>query len=322
MRYLRLFSIPFFCLLSFLCQPLIAQHGPNRLLETHWQYTYTLQLETNSVVQQAGEQWRHFLYFQFDSICRQSLNGSVTASPWKLDDHALQLAFRKTAQFEVSRLNDFSLELKFSSKDGKSTYVHHFARIARENSPFSETCNTLPVVQIQTVPLPSGPAPDGELAGQPISLPASRNNGVCVELVGGGYYGGINPVQQDYITISREGRLIHEFESLQGKRLIQKVEIPGDELEKFITWAVQEQRFFELAAEYDCKTAECEKRKTVKPSPVPLRLSITYNDTRKMVAVSIWGLDKNGRRYVSYPPEIDRIVDAIQRMANRASNMK
>jgi hypothetical protein len=103
---------------------------------------------------------------------------------------------------------------------------------------------------------------------------------------------------------------------------VRKTKIPKDELEKFLEWAASEQRFFELENSYDCKTPDCEKRKTVKPLPVPLRLRIAKGDRVKMITVSIWGLDKNGRRYVGYPPELDRIVDAIQRMANREQSMK
>ncbi|HXK94022.1 MAG TPA: glycosyltransferase family 9 protein, partial [bacterium] len=36
-----------------------AQTNNCRLFETYWQYTYTLQPETNSLVQQAGDRWQH-----------------------------------------------------------------------------------------------------------------------------------------------------------------------------------------------------------------------------------------------------------------------
>ncbi|MBP6828315.1 MAG: hypothetical protein KA165_17245 [Saprospiraceae bacterium] len=297
-----------------------AQSCVSRLLETHWQYTYTLHLETNSLIQQAGDQLRHFLYFRFDSVCRQNLNGKTAETGWWTDSQQLHLAFRQNDQFDLTCLNDYSLELKYHSKDGKSTYVHHFVRIRREESPLTSGNNMLPVVQVQTVSLPkTNPA---LAASQPISLPAPGDGDVAVELTGGGYYGGINPVQHDYITIGYDGRLIHEFESMQGKRLVQKANVSKEELEKFIEWATKEQHFPDMASSYDCKTPDCEKRKSVKPTPVPLRLSIAAGETRKMVTISIWGLDRNGRRYVSYPPEIDRIVDAIQRMANAGSVMK
>ncbi len=298
---------------------LFAQSNDCRLLETHWQYTYTLQLETNSLVQQAGDRWQHFLYFRFDSVCRQNLNGKTSESVWWLDSQQLHMAFRQNNLFTLERLNDYSLDLKYFSKDGKCSFVHHFVRIRKDESPLSQESNMLPVVTVETLPpVKSDTAP----VAQAVRLPAVSDNDAVVELTGGGYYGGINPVQHDYITIGPDGRLIHEFESVQGKRLIQKANIGKEELEKFIAWATEEQRFTEMASSYDCKTPDCEKRKAVKPTPVPLRLSITSDGVRKMVTISIWGLDKNGRRYVSYPPELDRIVDAIQRMAERGTAMK
>ena len=290
-----------------------AQTSVEHLFETHWRYTYTLHVETNGLVQQAGEQWRHFLWFRHDSVCKQHLNGKISESPWRLENQRLLLSFRQKSTFTVARLNDFSLELECSAPDGKGTYMHHFVRVKNGGSPLSRTSNVLPVVQVQTVPLARA---DSVPAAQTANLPAPAGEDVCIELVGGGYYGGINPVQHDYTTITREGRLIHEFESVQGKRLTQKAKIPKEELEQLLEWAATEQRFFELENTYDCKTPECEKRKTVKPAPVPLRLRIARGDQVKMITVSIWGLDKNGRRYVIYPPELDRIVDAIQRMAS------
>ncbi len=296
---------------------LAAQMSAESLFETHWRYTYTLHTETNSLVQQAGNQWQHFLWFRHDSVCKQDLNGKITESFWEANSQQLHFSFRQKNAFAVALLNDFSLELETKAPDGKGTYLHHFIKVKKEDSPFAEETNTLPVVQVQTVPLTY---PDSLSATQTARAPVEED--IRVELVGGGYYGGINPVQHDYITITNEGRLIHEFESVRGERLVRKTKIPKDELEKFLEWAASEQRFFELENSYDCKTPDCEKRKAVKPLPVPLRLRIAKGDRVKMITVSIWGLDKNGRRYVAYPPELDRIVDTIQRMANREQSMK
>jgi len=294
-----------------------AQMSAESLFETHWRYTYTLHVETNSLVQQAGDQWQHFLWFRYDSVCKQDLNGKINESSWKVYSQKLHFTFRQKNTFAVARLNDFSLEIESKAPDGKGTYLHHFVKVKKEDSPFAGEPGTLPVVQVQTVPRTY---PDSISTTQTASVPVEE--GISVELVGGGYYGGINPVQHDYITIANEGRLIHEFESVRGERLTRKTKIPKDELEKFLEWAATEQRFFELESIYDCKTPECEKRKTTKPLPVPLRLRIAKGDRVKMITISIWGLDKNGRRYVGYPPELDRIVDAIQRMANREQSMK
>jgi hypothetical protein len=58
-------------------------------------------------------------------------------------------------------------------------------------------------------------------------------------------------------------------------------------------------------------------RKSDKPTPIPLRIVVTYGQRKKVVTVAIWGKDNTGTQYVEYPPQLDHIVDAIQRMANR-----
>ncbi|HEB62439.1 MAG TPA: hypothetical protein ENI82_04720 [Bacteroidetes bacterium] len=55
----------------------------------------------------------------------------------------------------------------------------------------------------------------------------------------------------------------------------------------------------------------------MKPTPIPLRLVIAYGTRKKVITISIWGKDKNSVHYVNYPPALDNIIDAIQRMANR-----
>lgn len=293
-------------------QQTLAQPVAEQLLETHWRYTYTLHLETNSLVQQASEQWRHFLWFRFDGMCKQHLNGKPSESAWRLDNQQIHFPFRQKNTFVVARLNAFSLELEQSEPGGKATYIHHFTRVKSEDSPFAQQTNTLPVVQVQTVPLP-----EADISAPVQAVAALVGDDVCIELTGGGYDDGSNPARRDYITVTRTGRLVHEFERAQGNRLVQKANISKEELVKFLEWAVTEQRFFQLENFYDCKTPECEKRKSLKPAPVPLRLRIVYDDKSKMVAVSIWGLDGKDRRYISCPPELERIVDAVQRMANQ-----
>ena len=55
----------------------------------------------------------------------------------------------------------------------------------------------------------------------------------------------------------------------------------------------------------------------IKPTPIPLRLMVAYGDKKKVITISIWGMDNSHIKYVDYPPELDKIIDAIQRMAHR-----
>jgi hypothetical protein len=137
-----------------------------------------------------------------------------------------------------------------------------------------------------------------------------------VELIGGGFYGGIDPVIKDFIHIKSDGRLIKEFQSVNEGLHVTKKNISREELEQFAEYVVK-QKFFNYERVYDCSDQNCFKRKGMKPAPIPLRIAITYGDRKKVVTIAIWGKDDLGSHYVDYPPALDNIIDAIQRMANR-----
>lgn len=275
------------------------------LVETCWRYAYAHRPGTNSLVHQADDAFRHFLFFRYDDSCRQWLNGRESASAWQLRGDTLLCPIRDNACVQLLRVNRFVLELAGKSPGG-SVVVYHFVRATRAETPFDPAADELPEVLVESRgprPGPNSPGAGGDEAF------------INIELVGGGYYGGIDPVQHDYISINSEGRLIREFESAQNGRLVQKRSIPRAELVRLADW-IAEQGFFNFENRYDCTAPDCEHRKTQTPMPVPLRLSVAYGGAQKMVSISIWGRDRTGVRYVDYPPAMDGIVDAIQRMAN------
>jgi len=123
-------------------------------------------------------------------------------------------------------------------------------------------------------------------------------------------------VLKDIIHIKNNGRLIKEFHSKHNGQILTKKNIDRLELEEFAEY-IQKQDFFSFERSYDCTTSDCLKRKKMQPRPMPLRLSVVYGNRKKHITISIWGKDKYGVQYVEYPPAIDKIIDAIQRMANR-----
>nr|MCU0346484.1 hypothetical protein [Saprospiraceae bacterium] len=139
---------------------------------------------------------------------------------------------------------------------------------------------------------------------------------INVEVIGGGYYGGIDPVLKDFIKIKTDGRLVKEYESVHNGLIVTKKNIPREELEMFADYVVK-QGFFDFERAYDCPDQHCQRRKGEKPTPIPLRIAITYGERKKVVTIAIWGKDDRGIRYVDYPPQLDNIIDAIQRMASR-----
>lgn len=294
-------------------------------VESKWRYTYTLHSESNTIIHKADENYKFFLYFRYDYTYLEFLNGKLSRGNWSLNGRSLFYSFQHVNKFDIVQLNKSVMVLEFTQKNSKGKYQYHFVRVESKDAPFAKPANELPEVIVEA---------DGEAADkatgkkkkkdwlsflrrkkteQPAAPPPTF---ISVELIGGGYYGGIDPVLKDFIQIKTDGRLIKEYQSVHTNLLITKKNIPREELEMFAEY-VQKQGFFEFERAYDCPDQHCQKRKGEKPVPIPLRIAITYGDKKKMVTVAIWGKDDLGVKWVDYPPQLDNIVDAIQRMANR-----
>jgi hypothetical protein len=287
----------------------------DNLIESKWRYTYTMHLETNTIIHQSEDTYQHFLYFRYDSTYEQFLNGSLSEGKWNLTGNSLKYQFRKVKQFSITTLTEFSLDMEFTQPNAKGTYMYHFVRVESKEAPFLRKETDLPEITIEAKSTKNN---NTELSNITVKDKKSKKNKtfISVELVGGGYYGGLDPVLRDYIIIKNDGRLIKEFKSINEGLIVTKKNISRHELEQFAEWTMT-QNFFTFDRQYDCNTSFCERRMNVKPRPIPLRLSVTYGNVRKMVTVSIWGKDKTGASFVDYPPALDNIIDAIQRMASR-----
>jgi hypothetical protein len=290
-------------------------------VESKWRYTYTLHVESNTIIHKADNDYKYYLYFRYDNTYQQFLHTAITRGIWSLKGRILKYSFQQNDEFEVVFLTKKVLVLEFKQKTGKGTYQYHYERIESKDAPFIKPPNELPEVIVEA----ENPArPNAEKKGwfsffnkfrkQPEPKPAPVY--INIELVGGGYFGGIDPVLKDFIHIKTDGRLIKEFQSENTGLLVTKKNIPREELELFADFIVK-QKFFEFNRVYDCENEFCFKRMNIKPTPVPLRLAVTYGARKKIVSIAIWGKDDRGIQYIQYPPALDNIIDAIQRMASR-----
>jgi hypothetical protein len=286
------------------------------LIGTKWKYAYTLQVESKTIIHKADENYQYFLFFKYDYSYEQFLNGKLTKGDWVLSNNLLKYNFKGNDLFEVAEYNGNILALEFNQINSKGTYRYYFNNVETKDAPFIKSPNELPEVVI-TETKKKNRKPWWSIFSKSDEIPTSTKEKefLNVELIGGGYYGGIDPVYKDYVKINTEGRLIKEFQSANTPLIVTKKTIPREELEKFIAY-VEEQGFFDMQRMYDCETAACEKRKYSKPTPIPLRISITKGSRRKIITITIWGLERNKMRYINYPQSLDYIIDAIQRFSN------
>lgn len=288
------------------------------IAETKWRYTYAMHMESNTIIHQAEDYYEYYLHFRYDYVVEQYLNGRMTRGPWSVDGSALNYAFKKIEQFEVANIDKQTLVMEFKQPNSKGTYQYHFVRVESKDAPFVKAANELPDIIVEKL----SPA---ERRRRLAARRKQRKNRkqkeanqeyISIELIGGGYYGGIDPVLRDYIHIKSSGRLVKEFKSRNRGLMVTKKDIQRSELEEFAEYILA-QDFFNLERIYDCEDAFCQKRKQAKPTPIPLRLAVAYGNKKKVVTIAIWGRDKQNVRYVEYPEVLDFIIESIQRMAHR-----
>lgn len=297
-----------------------------KIIETKWRYTYALHLESNTIFHKAEKDYEYFLYFKYDYTYQQFLNGKFDKGVWSLNGSDLFYSFKHIKKFEIAQVTKNVLVLEFEQANSKGTYQYHFIRVDSDDAPFVKPINELPDILVEELnpkknrnqwwSFGKKKKKRKRLFKKKEKPPKEKELYISIELIGGGYYGGIDPVLRDYIHIKSSGRLIKEFKSAHKGLMVTKKTIARDELEAFAEFIIT-QKFFEFERMYDCQDVLCQKRKGNKPTPIPLRLAVAYGTRKKVVTISIWGKDQNNVKYVDYPDALDNIVDAIQKMALR-----
>ncbi len=306
--------------------PFYPAVNENRLVETKWRYTYALHVESNTTIHQAQDDYEFFIHFKYDYSYQQFLNGKMTKGNWSLNGSELFYNFKHIKKFYIADATKERLVLEFTQPNSKGAYQYHFIPISDADAPFVKPENELPTVDVEEMDPRALMAFNRAKKKAKKKKKRNRKNKneepaekpvyISIELIGGGYYGGIDPVLRDYIQIKSTGRLIKEFQSLHNGLTVIKKDIPRDELEAFAEY-IMSKDFFGLERIYDCDDELCQKRKRQKPTPVPLRLAVAYGSKKKVITITVWGKDNNNVRYIPYPKELDDIIVSIQKMADR-----
>ena len=323
----RFISLFLFLSASVFAQKFGEKFGENQIIGTKWRYTYTLHLESNTTVHQADKEYQYFLFFKYDYTFEQYLHGQFSKGTWSLNNNTLFYNFRNVPKFDIVAVNNKTLVLEFKQPNTTGTYQYHFVSVESSEAPFVRPVNELPEIIVEAPSknkkkrhwwdfLSTTDEKKSEQANTRKDIPY-----ISVELIGGGYYGGIDPVIKDFTRINSDGRLIHEFQTVNAPLHLVKKNISRTELQQFAEF-ISDNKFFDMQRLYDCNSEVCEKRKLVKPTPIPLRLMVCYGDKKKVITISIWGEDNRKIHYVNYPQALDNIIDAIQKLANRPDDAR
>lgn len=331
----------------------------NLFVNTKWRYTYTTHAQSNTVIHKADESYHYFIFFKYDYVFQTHLNGKLIEGVWKLnkEQNELRYHFRKIEWWRLASFSEEALVLEYTL-NRKSSYRYHFVRVDDEDAPFVRDPNDLPDVNVNFAKMQENTEDDAYFSflenrgvaynknkweqrkarkvrkekkriarlnktkkGRARLAKESPKETLQVELVGGGFYGGIDPVYRNTILIKTDGRVIREYQSEMQGLIVNKHTISRDSLEKLVSF-IEDKKFFEFDQIYTCNNKECLDRLADKPRPIALRIAITKGVRRKLITIPIW--EGNGRKnaLVDYPEELDIIVHAIETIALSSNSIQ
>lgn len=321
-----------------------AAINENLFVNTKWKYTYTTHAESNTIIHKADEDYKYYLFFKYDYSYEMYLNSKLTYGEWKLnkEQNEINYEFRKIKWWRIADFTEETLILEFSV-NSKSSYRYHFVRSSDADAPFERSPFDLPDVNVdhnldgvssknkyRYVKAELGKRRRyNQRREERRQLKEQRRKDrlarldktpiedlefLQIELVGGGFYGGPDPVYRNILTVKTDGRVIWEYQTALRGLVITKSYIPRKTLEELVVF-IEDKQFFTFEKVYTCESAECAKRMDQKPRPISLRLAITKGHHRHIVTISIWEGQGKKRTYVNYPDELDVIIEAIQQTA-------
>lgn len=302
----------------------------NYLVETKWRYTYTTHAETNTVIHRADKNYDYLLHFKYDYSFVGFLNSEFSSGKWRLakENTWLYYPFRRVQWWRIPILNQDEMVLEFD--EGKSTFRYHYVRVESKDAPFVKDANELPDVLVEDITKSKKEVRKERRLTKKEARKKKKAEKrkkrimrgyeaplepIEISIIGGGFFGGQNPLIKDYMTINTKGSIVREQEDIDGNKNNRKGNITRQELED-IAYYMREKGFFEMEKVYECQSTGCKARADSKPSPIPLRISLQIGSKYHVVQLSIWAPNRENRNWVNHPEELNKMIDGIYRATN------
>ena len=307
-----------------------------KLLQSKWKYTYTTHSQTNTIVHKADKDYAYYIFFKYDGNLHTFLNGKYSISPWQLNEEGTQLSFefRKIKQWDVVEFTNKTLILEYYMH-AKASYRYHFVAVEDKHAPFKLEEHELPdVIVLKQIPGKDPnqfrgitDAPGKRLLSQRQIKRDERRKAkaarkapkvelpfVQIELVGGGFYGGLNKVLRNNITIKNDGLIVKELQTELEGLYVNKKKVARASIDSLVAF-IESREFFNFQQTYTCQSEDCQNRISKSPRPIALRIAITHGFRRKVVMIPIWDGKGHQHSLIDYPPQLDEIVKAIENLA-------
>jgi len=313
-------------------QILAQQYLPideKQFLNTRWKFAYSAHVQSDEVIFRAEDGYEHFIWFKYDGSCHTFFNGNLTEEKWMLqkDKLSLDYSFSNVKTWTIALFNKEVLALEFTMAD-TAAYRYYFIRIEEKDSPFfSYNADEISEVTLSRLIKGADPHPYRHIKDEPgkrlrpasksgknntkEEVPKEQPEFMQIELVGGGFFGGADPVYRNHVTIYTDGRVHRQFQTEKTGLTTWKSKISRKHLEELVLY-IEKKAFFEMEQVYSCTTNDCMGRMREQPRPIALRLAVTKGAARKVITVSIWEGSGLSAHLVNYPANLDLIVKAIE----------
>lgn len=295
--------------LALLCSFLTgnSQTPSEWLCQAPWLYVHTFAVEATAVIQSEKVVGTTINFHDY-GVVEIEQAGQFSGGIWRLEGDQLFLRLAGKKQFRIKELQPGSLVLEFEQTQPiRGTFQYHFRTASSNNEAMQAPAVVEPV---------SGTKELSSSALSPVSkierpAPGSR---IQIELRGGGYQSPDNPVLKNELIIRPDGQVYFEYTKVQGDRLFSHKTLSRSALEEVANYLF-DQGFFELDDQYTCQNATCSDRLKAEPQPIPIQLAFQYGSYRKVISLSIYSLEPGYRKVLDYPESIDRMIQAVRRIA-------
>lgn len=296
------------------------------LLGTAWQYQATRHEPSGKIIHQAIAIQPSWIYFKYDNSYEALTNDKMSSGKWSWKEGGISFLYRGKEQFCAEIRGGEFLILTFTQEETRQQFSYIFKSVSVSKTPFNRPFFELPTIIVEqdsSRKVPYGGRKESKRRWWAFwrkdyepeqTLPPPVY--ISIEVSGGGYYGGLNPVQRQFLRINTEGRLIREVQTVREGLMVTRKNIKRQELEALAEW-IASAGYFDLAREYDCLDTACRRRKMEKPKPVPLQLMVALGEKKHVITVAIFGPDDRMPFYHPYPKLIDQIVATVYKMADR-----
>lgn len=287
-----------------------------------WQYSYSTALPEQQIIQKAQRQEPKTICFLPEGKALQQVGTDTEQQRWSIASDSLFLRIGFIESWRIAYLNKRLLVLEYQLPNGRS-YQNYYRALQGEEKPEQYQ------IEEDIIPIYAGNQPQKQEKYRHLRDEKGKRGRqkrkstrdyqpeaplIQIEMIGGGYFGGPDPIYRNMLVIYSDGRVLHEIKSEKQGLRVSKKQIARQTLEELAEF-IEKKRFFDFEQSYPCQSRACQERLMKEPRPVAFRLVVTYKHRRKVVALPIWEGPNKANGLLDYPEELDAIVQAIERLA-------